>query len=75
MVNHNGSKYSLQNLVTDIISDFHVSRLRPYLYDEELDEDPKSTANRDEQMFSVEAILEHTGTAKNREDLYLRLDG
>ena len=73
VISHVGSKYSLQNLVTDIISDFHVSRIRPYLYDEEFDEDPKSTANRDEQMFPVEAILEHTGTAKNRKDLYFKV--
>ena len=73
VVNHIGSKYSLQNLVTDIISDFHVSRLHPYLYDEELDEDPRSTANRDEQMFTVDKILEHTGTAKNRKELYFKV--
>jgi hypothetical protein len=73
VVSHVGSKYSLQNLVTDIISDFHVSRIRPYLYDAEFDEDPKSTANRDEQMFSVEAILEHTGTTKNRKELFFKV--
>ena len=73
VVNHIGSRYSLQNLVTDIISDFHVTRLRPYLYDEDLDEDPKATANRDEQMFTVEKILEHTGSIKNRKELYFKV--
>ena len=69
VISHIGTRYLLQNLVTDIISDYHVSRLRPYLFDEDLDEDPKSVANRDEQMFPVEAIIEHTGTAKNRKEL------
>lgn len=57
VVNHVGSRYSLQNLVTDLISDYHISRLRPYLYEENLDEDLKSVANRDEQLFPVENIL------------------
>jgi hypothetical protein len=44
VISHIGSKSSLQNLVMYIIFDFHVSRIRPYLYDSEFDEDPKSTA-------------------------------
>ena len=73
LINHIGSRYSLQNLVTELISDYHISRLRPYLYDENLDESPVSVANRDEQLFPVETILEHTGNAKNRKELYFKV--
>ena len=44
--NVQGDKYSCQNLVTDEIEDYHVTRLREFRYDERY-VDPRDIALRD----------------------------
>ncbi len=49
-----------QNLVTDEIEDYHVTRLREFRYDERY-VDPRDIALRDRDEFFVEKILAHRG--------------
>jgi hypothetical protein len=42
-----GDKYSCQNLVTDELEDYHVTRLREFRYDERNYVDPRDIALRD----------------------------
>ena len=51
-----GDKYSCQNLVTDEIEDYHVTRLRESRYDERYI-DPRDIALRDRDELYVEKIL------------------
>ncbi len=55
-----GDKYSCQNLVTDEIEDYHVTRLREFCYDERY-VDPRDIALRNREEFFVEKILAHHG--------------
>ena len=60
VANVQGDKYSCQNLVTDEIEDYHVTRLREFRYDERY-VDPRDIALRDREEFFVEKILAHRG--------------
>ena len=60
VANVQGDKYSCQNLVTDEIEDYHVTRLREFSYDERY-VDPRDIALRDREEFFVEKILAHRG--------------
>ena len=55
-----GSIYSLQNLVTEVIRDYHISRLQPFYYDPS-DTDPMHIAMKDNQLFVVDQILDMQG--------------
>jgi hypothetical protein len=57
VANVQGDKYSCQNLVTDEIEDYRVTRLREFCYDERY-VDPRNIALRDRD---VEKILAHHG--------------
>lgn len=73
VVNHNGSVYSLQSLIDDKIDDYHISRIRPYRYDSELNESPVAVANRDNQLWVVDSIIEHTGEKNKRSTLQFKV--
>jgi hypothetical protein len=60
VANVQGDKYSCQNLVTDEIEDYHVTRLREFRYDERYVE-PRDIALRDRDEFYVKRILAHHG--------------
>ena len=60
IVNRIGSKYTLQNLVTDKCSDYHVTKLREFRYDPEIT-DPRLVANRDYQAWDIDKIITHHG--------------
>ena len=60
MANVQGDKYSCQNLVTNEIEDYHVTRLREFCYYERY-VDPRDIALRDREEFFVEKILAHRG--------------
>jgi ribosomal protein L21E len=60
VANVQGDKYACQNLVTDEIKDYHVTRLRAFHYDERF-VDPRDIALRDVEEFFVEQILAHSG--------------
>ena len=58
VANVQGDKYCCQNLVTDEIEDYHVTRLREFRYDERY-VDPRDIALRDRDEFYAEKILAH----------------
>jgi hypothetical protein len=60
VANVQDDKYSCQNLITDEIEDYHVTRLRQFRYDERY-VDPRDIALRDRDEFYVEKILAHHG--------------
>ena len=71
VVSSNGGKYVLQNIVTDDLGEYHVSRLRPFFYDH--DDVPRHTANRDTQQWDVDAIIDHAGDPNHRKELFFRV--
>jgi hypothetical protein len=60
---HEGSIYFLRNLVTGKLESYHVKELRPFLYDESV-VNPIAVANKDEQQFIVEKIMDHRPKVK-----------
>jgi transposase InsO family protein len=60
---HEGSTYYLRNLVSGKLESYHIKELRPFHYDETSD-NPIEIANRDEQRFVVERILDHRPRVK-----------
>ena len=61
-----GDKYSFQNLDTEEIEDYHVTRLREFRYDERY-VDPRDITLRDRDEFFVEKIfLAHHGDVVGR---------
>ena len=73
VINHVGSIYSLQSLVDDTIEDYHISLLRPYLYDSNFTHSPEDVANRDDQLWVVDSILEHSGDKTKRSTLQFKV--
>jgi len=63
VANSSGDTYTLQNLVSDKMEDYHVTLLRPFHFDPE-HVDPKDVARRDTEEYYVERILEHRGDVK-----------
>ena len=59
----------LQNLVTGNTDEYHISRLRPFYCENEYT--PKQTANRDNQEWDVDFIVDHAGDKSSRKTLQL----
>jgi hypothetical protein len=72
VVNHVGSTYSLQDLVTNKLESVHVTQLRPFEYDPQRVE-PRLVANKDQQMWEVDDIISHRGNVKRRSSLTFRV--
>jgi len=68
VVNHIGSRYTLQNLVTNKLEDYHVTQLRPFNYDPTTT-NPRMVANKDYQVEDVDRILSHQGNPRRRNTL------
>jgi len=64
-------KITLQNLVTGNTDEYHISRLRPFYYENE--DTPKQTANRDNQEWDVDFIVDHAGDKSSRKTLQFRV--
>ena len=64
-------KYTLQNIVTEELTECHVSRLRPFYYDEP--DVPRQTAMRDSQQWDVDYIIEHSGHPDKRSEMYFKV--
>ena len=60
VANVRGDIYTCQNLVTEDLEDYHVTRLREFRYDERF-VDPRDIALRDRDEYFVEKILAHRG--------------
>ena len=71
VVSSANGQYTLQNLVTEELNEYHVSRLRPFYYDDE--DTPRQTANRDSQQWDVDSIIDHAGDQNHRKELLFRV--
>ena len=60
-------------MIDDKIEDYHISILRPYLYDSNFDYTPEAVANRDEQLWVVDSILDHSGDKTKRGTLQFKV--
>jgi hypothetical protein len=58
VVNFTKSQYTLQDLVTDKLKNFHVTQLKAFTYDE-MDTDPVDIARAEQNEFLVESVLAH----------------
>jgi hypothetical protein len=55
------SKYTLEDLITNKETDYHVTNIKPFHFDP-LKTNPVHVARKDYLEFFIEAILKHTGT-------------
>ena len=60
VVSGNNSRYTLYDLITQKSSVYHVSNMKPFLYDPAIT-DPLDVARRDHMEYFVEEILAHRG--------------
>jgi Integrase core domain len=58
IVNCNKQIYTLENLVTNKLEDFHVKLLHPFKFDTAL-VDPQEVAQHDEDYFGIVDVLDH----------------
>jgi hypothetical protein len=65
VVNYSGSVYTVRNLVTNKLEDYHVTNLRPFEYDP-MKVDPRQVANVDSNNVDIDEIVDHTGNPKRR---------
>ncbi len=65
VVHASKATYTLQNLVTDKLVNYHISQLKPFIYNE-MEVDPVDIARREQQEFMVERILSHEGDPNER---------
>ena len=74
MVNQIGTVYTLENLVTGKLQDFHVKLLSQYNHDEQ-NTDIVKTAKIDEELTDVTQVLNHRfkGSKKNLANIELLL--
>jgi len=68
VVNYVGSIYTVRNLVTNKLEDFHITNLQPFEYDPLL-VDPRKVANVDQDMVDIETILQHEGQPKRKSNM------
>ena len=62
------SRYTLLDLITGKEKDFHVSDMKPFVFDSAVT-DPLDVARRDHMEFFVEKILAHRGNLKKLKDI------
>ena len=68
VVNYTGSIYTVRNLVTNKLEDYHITNLRPFEYDP-LKVDPRQVANVDQNMVDIDTILQHRGDSKRKSNM------
>ena len=69
VINFNKSHYTLQDMVTDKLRNFHVTQLKAFKYDQ-MDTNPVDIARAEQNEFLVESILEHRHDGSKRRTGY-----
>ena len=65
VISAKGSIYTLENLITHALTDFHVKLLREFRYDAKYD-DPIEVARHDKEYDEIRQILSHRFTSKRQ---------
>ena len=60
-----GSIYTVRNLVTNKLEDFHITNLYPFVYDL-LNVDLRQVASIDQEIVDIDKITSHTGNPNKR---------
>lgn len=70
VISSKGPIYTVQDLATDKMLDFHVKLLHPFDFDAAI-VDPREVAKHDEEYYDIDRIEDHkfVGSKKNRTDL------
>ena len=68
VVNRVGSKYTVRNLITHKTDDVHVTRLKPFDYDETRT-DPREEAMHDEREFEIDHVRAHRGDRNDKTNM------
>ena len=72
VVEKSGTRYTVRNLVTNKLEDFHITLLREFLFDPEY-VDPVKIAMCDEQFYEIEKVLAHTGQFNKKDTLFFKV--
>jgi hypothetical protein len=72
VVSKTGAVYTVRNLVSNKLEDFHITLLREFLYDPQF-VDPRKIAMCDEQFYEIERILTHKGQFNKKDTLYFKV--
>jgi hypothetical protein len=70
-ISSDGNHYTLTNLATNKEENVHLTRIRPFVTDENID--PSTVANKDQQLFDVEAIVQHKGSQKLKSQMKFKV--
>jgi len=71
VVSSTEGRYTLMNLITGETKECHISRLRPFYYDDI--EITRQTAMRDSQQWDVDYIITHAGDKSCRKELKFKV--
>jgi hypothetical protein len=72
IVNFVGSRYTVQNLITNKLEDYHITQLRPFNYEPEFI-NPTDIAQRDKQMEEVDHIVTHKGNSRYKSKMTFKV--
>ena len=72
VVKSEGARYTVRNLVTKKLEDYHITLLREFKFDDRI-VDPIKIAMCDEQFYEVEKVLEHRGSFDNKKNLFFKV--
>jgi hypothetical protein len=67
-----GAKYTVRNLVTKKLEDYHITLLREFRYDPRY-VDPVKIAMCDEQFYELEKVLDHRGQFNKKDTLFFKV--
>ena len=75
VIKESNSRYTLLDLITGKGTDFHLSDMKPFVFDSAVT-NPQDVARRDRMEFFIEKILNHRSTIQKRKDLkfFVRCD-
>ena len=72
VVRGENSRYTLMDLISGKEKDYHVSDMKPFVFDPAI-VDPLDVARRDVLEFFIEKILNHRGNLKLRKDIEFKV--
>ena len=72
VVSKRGAVYTVRNLISNKLEDFHITLLREFIYDPQF-VDPRKIAMCDEQFYEIERILAHKGQFNKKDTLFFKV--
>jgi hypothetical protein len=68
VININKSIYTVQDLITNKLTDTHIKNLKPFIYDPEFT-NPTDVARQDQQEFLIDHIIAHNGDRRSKTEM------